>query len=930
MKRFAVWRDRLSRSPIAVLTGLWLLTTVVDGLWWWRDRRPPAWDQADYLNGVVAYWHALQAPHWFQPDWWAQFWQLTTKIPPLTYIIAALPFDRLGQTADAATAVLTLFNGLLLIAVYGVGVQLFGPRTGLWAAGICTLLPGLYRYRTEFLLDVPVAAAVALGLWLLTAWRVRSQPGTIASARSIRPALAWWLALALGLALGSAILIKQTVLLFLCVPIAWLLVASLWQRQWQRVGQLVLGAIVAVAIAYPWYRTNWLLVLTGSKRATLDAAIAEGDPALTSPEAWLYYLQVLPLLLSVPLIVVPLAGWLRALWRDRAKPAGSPHIAAAWRWLAVLLVGGYLLCSLNVNKDARYILPLLPVLSIVLARGLLHWGWRVRWSAIALSALLMVLNLFPLNIPFGDALVQHLSPHVRHHPDRASYPHREMVDAIVAKTPYLQATLGVLPSTPQINQHNVSFYGGLADYRVYGRQVGIREREVEQDARSLDWFLTKTGDPGSVPAARALISQLVTTSSDFETIRTWVLPDGSSLHLHHRRLPSATVKALAPPDGRVLTPTPAEPGTRSSKPIKEKAAVPPGDRLRLARVELPERLPPGTPAPVVYEWRGSWDALHDNIILVSWHRVGSDPLSCPQSQCWVHDRAIAGGFLHAGSEIPSGFWEVRDRTAMLPPADLIPGEYVLAAFACNRVTSELAPLPVPPAVVTIAPDTAPVPAPELDLPTQFRELALLLPAGEPALERVFTEIARLNQYDPTQDYLQQTALALTQRLQADPQRRDRAYALGLARALQQNPRDAIAAFERVTGLDSQNPYAFVYLAAVNLYDWRTGAARHAISRGLELAPDLPLLHALNAVAALMRGNLLGAWQSGDRYLTVSATHLPARSLARADTPINEQSRGVLHSEGNAGVEPSLSYAPNPARAHTSGLPQSNFPAPASF
>ncbi|NJM56487.1 MAG: hypothetical protein HC857_02105, partial [Synechococcales cyanobacterium RU_4_20] len=48
-------------------------------------------------------------------------------------------------------------------------------------------------------------------------------------------------------------------------------------------------------------------------------------------------------------------------------------------WLVAFLLGAYLLNSLNPNKDARYIAPYLPVLSLFLAYGLSLWPRRLSW-----------------------------------------------------------------------------------------------------------------------------------------------------------------------------------------------------------------------------------------------------------------------------------------------------------------------------------------------------------------------------------------------------------------------------------------------------------------------------------------------------------------------------------------------------------------------
>ena len=95
----------------------------------------------------------------------------------------------------------------------------------------------------------------------------------------------------------------------------------------------------------------------------------------------------------------------------------------------------------------------------------------------------------------------------------------------------------MLPSSPQINQHNFSFYGKQNNAQVSGRQVGVRESEILQDSRSLDWFITKTGDQGSIPESQPAMVELIEQGQNFKLHKSWDLPDDSQLQLYHRNRP---------------------------------------------------------------------------------------------------------------------------------------------------------------------------------------------------------------------------------------------------------------------------------------------------------------------------------------------------------------------------------------------------------
>ena len=116
---------------MAALGLIWLVGAVGDRIWFALDRSIPAWDQAEYLNGSLHYWEALQHPQWLSGAWWTNFWQLSTKVPPLTYIAAGAIQNIFGTGPDAATLVQLFFSGILLASVYGLGTQLFSVSVGL-------------------------------------------------------------------------------------------------------------------------------------------------------------------------------------------------------------------------------------------------------------------------------------------------------------------------------------------------------------------------------------------------------------------------------------------------------------------------------------------------------------------------------------------------------------------------------------------------------------------------------------------------------------------------------------------------------------------------------------------------------------------------------------------------------------------------------
>ena len=820
------------RRELLILSLIWLLAIINDRLWFALDNSVPAWDQADYLTGSLNYFYFLQSPQWFSQDWWKELWMLSPKVPPLTYLLT-VPFIAIfGKHPDTSPLVYLLFSAILLYSVYGISCQLFNSKIGLWAAALCTIFPGLYVYRLQFLLDYPLIAMVTFCFYCLTLWRSninQKYNHDLIKKPSHNLLKSWQWTLLLGISLGCAVLVKQTAIFFLFFPFLWIGIQILIKRKWLNLFQLLSAIFLSIIIVFPWARTNWLLMLTSGKRATIDSALAEGDPALNTIKAWTYYWNLLPQQISWLLLIIPLVGLLLFGLKNKLKTVEPRR--DSFQWLTLFLIGGYFLCSLNINKDFRYSLPLLPILSMILAYGLLclpkYWGKILRWTVLILAIISMEISLWPVGGKIIEQFVTLINPKGEYQAYLGQpLPHQQVINQIIQTEPYLQSTLGVLPSTPTINQHNLNYFGALKNHQVYGRQVGTRLEDVFQDAVSLSWFLTKTDEQGSVgriSKAQAAIVQEVEEGVQFKLQQQWQLRDESTLNLYCRKLPYYEVYPLT---------------TTHSK-------------IELTQILLPPKVPPGLPIPVTYIWSGTGEELTSGLILLTWQLQSTNPVNSR----WLHDHEVAMGFLYPTAIDYQSNYQVLERMGMLPPENTIPGIYTLNAIYLNPETGETYPIKTPNTTVEITPEATALPAPELDLITQLRQLAQQLPKGLIGLEPIFEEIARINQYDPTQDYLRQAEHSLAYRFQQEPNNLELAYSLVLATVLQQDVEAAIAALNQVVQLDSNNPFAHAYLAFVYLYNWQPKAAERALQPALILQPNKAEFQLLRDIAKLMQGNL---------------------------------------------------------------------------
>ncbi len=846
------WVEDLVRIGV-----LWGCAIAIAAIWIVFDRTPPAWDQSEHLSLSMNFWWTLTHSPWWTADGLRHLWMLTPKYPPVMYLVTAGVHTVLGPGPDIAIIANAIFGLILLIATYGLGRHLFSPQIGLLAVGLTLLMPRLIRISLDFQLDYALTALVLVCFWCLTVWRDTQGP------------LRQWLWIsAFGLSYGLALMTKQSALLFLPVPLAWVILATLWQRRWGRLPQLLLSGLLTIAVMLPWLSVNWLFQFSIIGNTNVASAQAEGDPMLNTVAAWTYYWRDLPSAVSWGLLIVPLVGlvlWAIGLLPGRKSTLQLDGTPSGRLWLLAYIVGGYVLWSGIFNKDLRYIAPVLPAIAVLLAWGLACWWRKWPWVTTAtylVGLLTALLTLFPTGVPSLNWVTQTLAPNATFYPYMGDlYPHDELVAHVSQAQPYQLSTLGGLQSTPEFNQHNVSYYGKLADYQVYGRQVGSRSSKHEQDMQSLSWFFAQgaIGAPWPPPATpedeqAQLVNQLE-ANPEFAIDRTWDLPNESRLYLYRRRQLPVTVTTL--------------PETACTSDIPQ-----------LNRIEVPTAVPPNQPIPVTYEWVGRWQALRTGLAALTWEPKME---AVTAARPWIHDHGIGLGTLRphpiqphqttlsAADINPSGCFQIIERTATLPPENTPAGSYRLTAHYVDKAGGESAPLSIPETAIALSPEAAIVAAPGVDWVTQLREVSQFLPLGPDYLDEVFDPIGRLNLYDPIQNYLVQSEQSLQRRWATPEDAMDYGYGLVLAQVLQLKVDEAIASLELLAQQDAENPYVHAYLGFVNLYAFHPRAAQTALAPALAMAPDSPEIQGLSAVAYLMQGNLWGAWQAGQQAITLINT-----------------------------------------------------------
>jgi 4-amino-4-deoxy-L-arabinose transferase-like glycosyltransferase len=167
---------------------------------------------------------------------------LATHVPGYPILLAA----ALGITPSVRAAVLLLqisCGALVVGGVFGLGVVLFGALPAHIAALLALLFPDFIAYSLLNLSESPHLLAMLIASFAMLGLLRASQP---------------WRAVAVGAALGTALLIRESTL-----PILGVWVLSLLQTRFgdpvhrKRIPAIVVA--IAVAFLLPWWVRNWVV-----------------------------------------------------------------------------------------------------------------------------------------------------------------------------------------------------------------------------------------------------------------------------------------------------------------------------------------------------------------------------------------------------------------------------------------------------------------------------------------------------------------------------------------------------------------------------------------------------------------------------------------------------------------------------------------------
>ena len=283
--------------------------------------------------------------------------------PVLYYWLTAATYLVFGATEFAARFWSAMAGLGLVMVTAACGRRWYDESTGLLAGAIVATNFGYFTIGRMALPDLPLTFCITLAIWAALI-------STLESERSPRKFV---LLAALGFGLGF--LAKGPVGLIIPALVIVPLLAIERRSIALTPSDIVLGFLVMIGVALPWYVLMWMQHGTAYLQGFFVGDNFErfATDRFNDPRPWWFYLPVLAggLLPWTSLVLVwlgPIGQFLR-----RRRDIGTIDLRLLL-WAVVPLI----FYTVSVGKQPRYILPVLPPLALLLAAAIVErtQEWR--------------------------------------------------------------------------------------------------------------------------------------------------------------------------------------------------------------------------------------------------------------------------------------------------------------------------------------------------------------------------------------------------------------------------------------------------------------------------------------------------------------------------------------------------------------------------
>ena len=528
-------------SASAVLLFLFTFFVVaLNAVWIRLDQAPPTWDPALYLRWSVTFFHQLEDGRFFDflSEYVNSFWGVKA---PLIGLVPLPFYFVFGVSHDTALCSLLVFVVAFNFFTYLLMRELSRSRTAaLLTVVIASTMPMVIWLSREFFVEYAVMTFVMMWLWCL----VKSKQYTIRRYNIF-----------LGVITGLGLLTKVLFPLYIFVPALVALVQRLRESPKKLFPDFLTVLVPTFLLSVTWYGGNWWRALrfafgAGYGATGQDFAIG---PILSLQTVSAYWHAVVTKGISEYYAAITFVLIAVILAQKFFHPQKTfCHRRGLW-FLASVIIFPCVVLTFGVNKDVRYVLPILPALAgaiALLAMNISQKGRRIIAAGVVIIPLsLFAFATFGVAPPwsFHSAQVAATAFHfgAAYPPERRIFPVGDVVAAFTPPTSALANRDSYVLSSVSlryVNVYTLTYYLEITRHQqVHVVEVpnGTSDELALSGVREADYIVAqqggvKTGDPFN--RYSVLISDhLVDGSLPFRKKSFFPFPDGTMLEVWARQ-----------------------------------------------------------------------------------------------------------------------------------------------------------------------------------------------------------------------------------------------------------------------------------------------------------------------------------------------------------------------------------------------------------
>lgn len=314
--------------------------------WIFKNKLPPPWDQASYLEGSIFLFQSFTDGGIFK------FLENSTIVlgskAPLITILPTPLYLLFGTSAHVALVINLVFMAVFYIFFYKLVSLVFDRKIAIAASAIVSTMPLFYGLARYFYVEFGLMTFVVVWVYLILKTKNLSESKYL---------------FYLGIVSGLGMFMKFHFFMFVLGPL-FLVIWKAWQRVGTRIVDLKKIALILVpafVIDGPWYFRNILTLLWKAKRSTnpeLLGSLYYGPP-LSLTNLYFSALDFINFAISPYWLFILLI--LLGLFIYRREKMMINYLFLSW------FIVPFLLFYLGPNKDYRLMLPLLPPLAVLIA-----------------------------------------------------------------------------------------------------------------------------------------------------------------------------------------------------------------------------------------------------------------------------------------------------------------------------------------------------------------------------------------------------------------------------------------------------------------------------------------------------------------------------------------------------------------------------------